>query len=128
MKVRTSFFVYVAALTGWIGWFIFVIFGGIGMASLPFDLIYKYINRPILLTPKQVETTKLELQLKTKELIKIGNDLKNGREAFAKDKKDWRTRNKVRIKQIPPSLFLVFHYYVLLCFLSLSPRFFKIYS
>jgi LMBR1 domain-containing protein 1 len=95
LKIRTSFSVYVAALTGWIGWFVFVIFGGIGMASLPSDLLIKYLNRPVLKTPKEIEATKTELQQRTKELIKIGVDLKNSREAFSKDKKDWRARNKV---------------------------------
>jgi LMBR1 domain-containing protein 1 len=97
LKIRTSFSVYVAALTGWIGWFVFVIFGGIGMASLPTDLLIKYLNRPVLKTPKEIEATKTELQQRTKELIKIGVDLKNSREAFSKDKKDWRARNKVRV-------------------------------
>ena len=40
-KVKTSFPVYVAALTGFVGWFIFVVFAGIGLASCPGDLIRK---------------------------------------------------------------------------------------
>jgi len=94
LAIRTSFFVYVAALTGWIGWFVFVIFGGIGMASLPVDLVLKYVNRPIVLSPKELEKQKIDIQTRTKELVKIGTDLKNTREAAAKHKTDWRARNK----------------------------------
>jgi LMBR1 domain-containing protein 1 len=114
LAIRTSFFVYVAALTGWIGWFIFVIFGGIGMASLPNDLVRKYLNRPIVKSPKEIEAKKAELQVKTKELIKIGVDLKNAREAAAKDKKlDWRARNKrkaedrVNVNQFKQMVFIL---------------------
>ena len=41
LEIRTTFAVYVAALTGWVGWFFFVVFGGIGIASVPSELIHR---------------------------------------------------------------------------------------
>ena len=40
---------YVVALVSWVGWFLFAIFGGVGLAAVPIDLIvgYKFRPRPL---------------------------------------------------------------------------------
>lgn len=45
-KVPVSPLVYLISLTALMGWIIFSIFGGIGMVTLPIDLIKGFINRP----------------------------------------------------------------------------------
>jgi LMBR1 domain-containing protein 1 len=82
MEIKTSFATYMAALTAWVGWFIFVIFAGIGLAALPGDLIRKYIHRPVIKTPAQLAAEQKLMQARTNELLKLGNDLK-------KDREDW---------------------------------------
>lgn len=46
VELQVTFAVYVTALTGWVGWFFFAIFGGVGLAVLPIDLIAEFIWRP----------------------------------------------------------------------------------
>ena len=38
---------YALRLFSWLGWFLFVLWGGIGLVSLPVDYILAYIYRPI---------------------------------------------------------------------------------
>jgi hypothetical protein len=44
--IDVSFPIYIIGLMSFISWFIFVIFGGIGLAAIPLDLIYDFITRP----------------------------------------------------------------------------------
>jgi len=42
----TSFVVYCMALMSFIGWWLFALFGGVGLASLPIKLIQEFLHRP----------------------------------------------------------------------------------
>ena len=48
-EIRVSFVVYVVAMTSFIGWILFSLFGGIGLFALPVDLFldYKYRPKPV---------------------------------------------------------------------------------
>jgi LMBR1 domain-containing protein 1 len=39
MKVETSFVVYAMSMMAFVGWFLLVLFGGVGMFALPIDWI-----------------------------------------------------------------------------------------
>ena len=39
IELQVSFAVYTVAIISFVGWFAFVIFGGIGIIALPLDLI-----------------------------------------------------------------------------------------
>ena len=41
-----------------IGWFLFVMFGGVGLSALPMDLIREFIMRPKLRRSKDVMSVK----------------------------------------------------------------------
>ena len=41
-----SFIVYALAVISLFGWFLFVIFGGVGITALPLDLIHEFRSRP----------------------------------------------------------------------------------
>jgi len=45
-SVRTSFPVYVIALGSIAGWILFMVFAGVGVVSLPVDLIMAFVKRP----------------------------------------------------------------------------------
>lgn len=45
-SMRTSFPVYVAAITSIIGWLLFMVFAGVGAVALPLDWIHAFVNRP----------------------------------------------------------------------------------
>jgi len=48
LAMQVTFPVYVMAMMSWVGWFFFVVFGGIGLASLPGELIRNYVDRPVI--------------------------------------------------------------------------------
>ena len=41
-----------------IGWFLLVIFGGVGLAALPIDLIREFSMRPVLMSAKDAREKK----------------------------------------------------------------------
>ena len=43
VNMQVTFSTYVMAMMGFVGWFLFVTFGGIGMGALPLDLIRGFI-------------------------------------------------------------------------------------
>ena len=97
LKIRTSFAIYIAALTGWVGWFFFVFFGGVGLAALPGDLVQKYVYRPTIKSMAELEQERKDMQRKTTELIKLGHDIKNDREAWLGGTHSWRENRKKKI-------------------------------
>ncbi|KAL6775792.1 hypothetical protein ACKKBG_A18505 [Auxenochlorella protothecoides x Auxenochlorella symbiontica] len=44
--LRTSFIMYVMAMVSTIGWFLFMVFGAVGLVSLPLDFIREFLGRP----------------------------------------------------------------------------------
>ena len=96
LEIRTTFAVYIIALTGWIGWFFFVVFGGIGLASLPASLLRGYTNRPVIMSSDQLAAAHTRLQARTNELLKLGLELKKSRDDWnqsAKNSAGWRARS-----------------------------------
>jgi LMBR1 domain-containing protein 1 len=51
-SVRTSFPIYVVALTSVISWILFIAFGGVGVSALPVDLVKAFLGRPKTVIPK----------------------------------------------------------------------------
>ena len=43
-----SIFVYTIAICSFAGWILLIIFGGVGLFSLPFDFIRNFLERPKL--------------------------------------------------------------------------------
>mmetsp|Transcript_104429 Transcript_104429/g.319816 ORF Transcript_104429/g.319816 Transcript_104429/m.319816 type:complete len:526 (-) Transcript_104429:27-1604(-) len=46
LDIKVGFQVYLIAVLCFIGWFFFVIFGGIGLSAIPVDLVLAYVDRP----------------------------------------------------------------------------------
>ena len=44
--MRTTFPVYVVALTSVLSWAVFMVFAGVGVIALPVDLIRSFVERP----------------------------------------------------------------------------------
>jgi LMBR1 domain-containing protein 1 len=80
---RVDFPIYVIALLGWIGWWSFSIFAGVGLVSLPFDLVVSFLYRPVRLSPDKLHQLETEVQERTSELIEITQILQKERTAFA---------------------------------------------
>jgi len=58
MEIIVSFPIYCIAFMSFIGWFLLVIFGGVGLTALPFDLIREFTMRPVLMNAKEAKEKK----------------------------------------------------------------------
>jgi len=74
MQVSTSTFF--AALMAWLGWFLFSIFGGIGTASMPLDLLLVFKNRPRHMDAVEFVEVQKSLRDRVNELVDIGELIK----------------------------------------------------
>ncbi len=76
MRIDVSFIIYVIGLLSFISWFVFVIFGGIGLAALPLDLMYDFCTRPRKLTSSQVERKKNNMLRDITSLNELAKEVK----------------------------------------------------
>jgi len=85
--------VYIMALSSFIGWFLLVAFGGVGLAALPVDLMQAYSNRPQSIDLQEYAKQKMIVNERTQRLIEIAQRL--GPDASrATDRKTRRLYNK----------------------------------
>lgn len=71
---------FYAGLMAFAGWFLFALFGGIGLAAMPMDLIIAYTHRPRHMSPEEFAEAKLSIQERVNEMVDIGEQLKRERE------------------------------------------------
>lgn len=71
---------FFAALMAWLGWFLFSIFGGIGLASMPLDLLLVFKNRPKHMDAVEFAEAQKSLRDRVNELVDIGELVKMERE------------------------------------------------
>mmetsp|Transcript_15157 Transcript_15157/g.35125 ORF Transcript_15157/g.35125 Transcript_15157/m.35125 type:complete len:558 (-) Transcript_15157:382-2055(-) len=74
LKVTISTFI--AALLAWMGWFLFSVFGGIGMASMPLDLLLVFKNRPRHMDAMEFADAQKNIRDRVNELVEIGELIK----------------------------------------------------
>jgi LMBR1 domain-containing protein 1 len=72
-----SFPIFVIGLMSFISWFLFIIFGGIGLAALPLDFIYDFCTRPKKISQSEIKYLKEKTAKRAKEIEKILNECKN---------------------------------------------------
>jgi len=74
---------FYAGLMAWFGWFLFAVFGGIGLAALPLDLILAFVNRPKHMDAVEFAEAQMSLRERVNELVDIGELIKIEREEKA---------------------------------------------
>lgn len=74
---------FFAGLVAWLGWWLFAVFGGIGLSAVPLDLILTYTHRPRHLDAVQFAEVQMALRERTNELVDIGELIKIEREQKA---------------------------------------------
>merc|ERR1719293_239319 len=67
----------------WLGWFLFALFGAIGMAAMPLDLILAFVYRPRHMDAVEFAEAQLSLRDRVNELVNVGELLKIEREERA---------------------------------------------
>jgi LMBR1 domain-containing protein 1 len=83
LTLQVSFGTFFAGLMAWVGWFLFAIFGGIGLSAVPLDLILTYTHRPRHLDAVEYAEVQLSLRERVNELVDIGELIKIEREQKA---------------------------------------------
>lgn len=81
--VQVSLSTFYAGLMAWLGWWLFAVFGGIGLAALPLDLILAYTKRPKHMDAVEFAEAQLSLRERVNELVDIGELIKIEREEKA---------------------------------------------
>jgi LMBR1 domain-containing protein 1 len=81
ITLQVSLSTFFAGLMAWVGWFLFALFGGIGMSALPLDLILTYKNRPRHMDAVEFAEAQMSLRERVNELVDIGELIKVEREA-----------------------------------------------
>jgi LMBR1 domain-containing protein 1 len=81
--LQVSISTFYAGLMAWLGWWLFAIFGGIGLAALPLDLILAYVRRPKHMNAEEFAEAQLSLRERVNELVDIGELIKIEREEKA---------------------------------------------
>jgi LMBR1 domain-containing protein 1 len=76
LNIDVSFPIYVIGFMSFISWFLFVIFGGIGLPALPLDFIYDFCTRPIKMSKTQLETFKSSVITRADAIKEIAEECK----------------------------------------------------
>lgn len=80
-KVRVSVLVYAMAIVATVGWFLFLLFGSIGLVTFPVDMIVGFINRP------KTTITRAQYVERAKDLARRANDIKQVADDLQKQKR-----------------------------------------
>jgi len=67
---------FFAGFMSFSGWFFFALFGGIGLAALPLDLILAWVHRPRHLDPSEFADAQRLIRDRVDELVTIGEGIK----------------------------------------------------
>jgi len=71
---------FFAAFMAFFGWFFFAIFGGIGLAALPLDLILTFVRRPRHMDAVEFAEVQVNIRERVNDLVDVGELLKIERE------------------------------------------------
>jgi len=71
---------FFAAVLAFFGWFFFAVFGGIGIASLPLDLILAWVRRPRHMDAVEFAEAQVTVRQRVNELVDVGELMKIARE------------------------------------------------
>ena len=85
-SLQVTFPVFLVAVLSFMGYFVFIFFGGIGLPSLPLDLIQTYRNRPIGISLSEYSKRKIAIESRTKKLVEVGEILQNERRESGENK------------------------------------------
>lgn len=77
LSIDVSFPIYIIGLMSFISWFLFVLFGGIGLPALPLDFIYDFITRPKKISRREVEMMKERICTRALAIKEIASECKD---------------------------------------------------
>lgn len=93
-KVRVSIIVYAMAIVATVGWVLFMVFGAIGLVTLPIDWIRAFIGRPrATITRSQYIDRARDLARRAKEILALADALKREERERGRS---WRWRRNAK--------------------------------
>lgn len=81
-NVPNTFGVYLGCFMAFIGWWLFCIYTGTGLVTLPIDLIRSYFNRPKYIPKDVYIKLREDIKRRLEELLKVGTNMKQERKRF----------------------------------------------
>lgn len=94
VQLQASFLIYLVAFLSFIGWFFFAVYAGIGLVSLPLDLLRAFWYRPRHMPKDLYLRSKKEVAKRTTSLLEMGNKIKQDVETSRAS--SWRERRELR--------------------------------
>jgi len=94
VSFRVSPVLFIITVIDFVGYLILIIFGSVGLASVPYDLFYGFISRPHALSERVYNEQKNQIYHEAVELIKWGKDLRDERRSGGKGRRSNRQRQK----------------------------------
>ena len=101
LTVAVTPVVYCMAMITFLGWFFFVLFGGIGLAALPLDLLNDFANRPQRIDLEEFAKQKMILNERAAKLLEIGRKFSAEGRHQNRTRQNRRTYNKFKQVRAP---------------------------
>ena len=76
LEVDVSFPIYLIGIMSFISWFLFVIFGGVGLTALPMDLVHTFTTRPKQMSKENYDALKSSVISRANEMKALAEGLK----------------------------------------------------
>jgi LMBR1 domain-containing protein 1 len=77
LKMQMRLSSYLVALTSFVGWWLLVVFGSVGLTALPLDLIYGFVDRPTASDLQKYNAQKQVVGEQARDLAKFGKELQD---------------------------------------------------
>jgi len=76
IQLQLNISTFFAGFMAFVGWFFFVLFGGIGLSALPLDLVLSFVNRPRHMDAVEFAEAQIALRERVNELVDLGELIK----------------------------------------------------
>lgn len=76
ITIQVNIPTFFAGFMSFFGWFFFALFGGIGLAATPLDLILAWVHRPTHMDPSEFADAQVGIRNRVNELVNVGELLK----------------------------------------------------
>ena len=86
LDLSVSYITYCIAILSFISWFLFALFGGIGLSAVPLDFFHSFLTRPIKVRSSEINIRKEVLLREVETLKLLGEEIKKLEDAGAHKK------------------------------------------
>ncbi|KAM9979046.1 hypothetical protein ACTFIZ_000380 [Dictyostelium cf. discoideum] len=96
LQFRVSIALFIITMVAFFGWLLFIVFGGIGLVALPFDMISDFKNRPQRIPYDKYLERKKKIGERATELLEVGKTIQSRTTGGIMSKRDRRNYNRFR--------------------------------